>query len=195
MQGLRVCDFSFEDPAGLLSEARGVLVIANHPSLIDVIALMAVTPNADCVVKSGLFRHPLLGNALRSIGYIDNGTDVRQFLRACEGSLAAGNNIVLFPEGTRTGLDERIQFQRGAANLALRCRVDAVAVHINCQPRTLTREQPWWRAAATRPCLRLRVMQRLSFKRYPEQQATPRAARELTRDLEIYFQQVVTTNG
>lgn len=195
MQSLRVCDFRFDDDEGLLANARGMLVIANHPSLIDVIALMAMTPRADCVVKSQLFRHPLLRIVLQSTGYIDNGVEVRQFLQACEASLAAGNNIVMFPEGTRTGLDEQLHFQRGAANLALRCQVDVIAVHIHCQPRTLTREQPWWQAPTQRPCLHLRVMERLEVDRFLMNQSAPRAARALTRDLEHYFQQVVTTNG
>lgn len=195
MQGLRVCDFQFEDGEQLLKKARGTLVIANHPSLIDVIALVAMTPRADCVVKSRLFRHPLLRNVLRSTGYIDNGVEVRQFLQACEASLAVGNNIVLFPEGTRTGLDEALRFQRGVANIALRCRVPAIAVHIHCQPRTLTREQPWWLAAPQKPCLHLRVLEKLEFDEYGGQSSASLAARELTRDLENYFKQVVITNG
>lgn len=195
MQALRVCDFRLDDSEQLLQETRGALVIANHPSLIDVIALVAMTPRADCVVKSRLFRHPLLRNVLRSTGYVDNGVEVRQFLRACEDSLAAGNNIILFPEGTRTGLNEVLRFQRGVANIALRCRVPAVAVHIHCQPRTLTREQPWWLAAPQRPCLHLRVLEKLEFNQYVGQSSASLAARELTRDLENYFQQVVTTNG
>ena len=42
------------DGIGRLYEDRGVLIIANHPTLIDIVILMAYLPSVDCVVKESL---------------------------------------------------------------------------------------------------------------------------------------------
>src|SRR5690606_22872475 len=41
-----------------LRQRSGMLVVANHPSLVDVIFLVAFIDNADCVVKRSLKRNP-----------------------------------------------------------------------------------------------------------------------------------------
>lgn len=38
----------------------GLLVLANHPTLIDVVLLVSLLPNADCVVKSAVARNPFM---------------------------------------------------------------------------------------------------------------------------------------
>ncbi len=55
MRWLGVLDYQMED-VGKLKGAQ--LVLANHPSLIDVIFLIALIPNANCVVKGRLVQNP-----------------------------------------------------------------------------------------------------------------------------------------
>ena len=50
----------------------GRLILANHPSLIDVVFLIALTPRADCVVKAALQHNPFTRAAVRTAGYIQN---------------------------------------------------------------------------------------------------------------------------
>ncbi|MCW8832495.1 MAG: 1-acyl-sn-glycerol-3-phosphate acyltransferase, partial [Colwellia sp.] len=78
-----------------LNNMREKIVIANHPSLIDVIVIIAYLPNADCVVKSDLFKNPFLRGVVRRVGYIDNNNS-EQLFNDCKQSLAAGCNIVVF---------------------------------------------------------------------------------------------------
>ena len=95
-------------------------MLANHPSLIDVVVLISIIPNADCVVKAHLFKNPFLRGVVKNTGYISN-ADPEGLLVDCKKSLAAGNNLIIFPEGTRTKVGQAVKFQRGAANIALRC--------------------------------------------------------------------------
>ena len=55
-----------------IAACRGKIVIANHPSLLDVVILMALVPRTQCIVKHELWTHPLLGRLMRLAGYIRN---------------------------------------------------------------------------------------------------------------------------
>ena len=50
----------------------GQLILANHPSLIDVVFLLAFMPGAGCVVKAGLWRNPLTRGAVTLAEFIPN---------------------------------------------------------------------------------------------------------------------------
>lgn len=147
--------FSFDlAQAKKLSHMNGQLVLANHPSLIDVVVLVSIIPNADCVVKAHLFSNPFLRGVVKGTGYISN-ADPEGLLTDCRASLAAGNNLIIFPEGTRSKPGQAIKFQRGAANIALRCLSDNAedsglstgisTVLIQVNPTTLTKSEPWYK--------------------------------------------------
>ena len=130
-------------------QRRGLLILANHPTLIDVAFLIGLVPNASCVVKSTLADHPCTRGPVRATGYICNnpGADL---LLACTDTLAAGSNLIIFPEGTRTRPGQAPKMQRGAAQIALRGGLDVTPVRIHCEPLGLYKGQPWW-AVARRP--------------------------------------------
>src|SRR4051812_11200348 len=48
------------------------LVIANHPTLIDVVLLVSLIKDCNCVVKRALWMHPFLGPVIRGAEYIPN---------------------------------------------------------------------------------------------------------------------------
>jgi 1-acyl-sn-glycerol-3-phosphate acyltransferase len=96
---------------------RGLLVLANHPSLLDVVLLIAVVRHANCIVKEKLARNPFTGGPIHAAGFITN-DDGATLLDACLSTLEAGNNLVIFPEGTRTPLEGPVRLQRGAAQVA-----------------------------------------------------------------------------
>ncbi len=109
--------------AGPLPPDRAHVFVANHQSTIDVFVLGAVLPGQyRWVVKQELFSIPILGRAMLRAGYvpIDREEPRRSrsgFSRAAA-VLAAGDSLVVFPEGTRSA-DGRLQpFKRGAFALA-----------------------------------------------------------------------------
>lgn len=101
----------------LLKEAKSKIIIANHPSILDVVILVSYIPNADCVVRGGLTKTPLRGviNWL----YIINELGYEELREKASKSLASGTNLVIFPEGTRTPRHGTNPYKRGAAHLAL----------------------------------------------------------------------------
>lgn len=127
----------------------GLLILANHPTLIDVVFLIALVRNADCVVKSTLARNPFTRGPVRATGYICNNSGA-DLLQSCMDSLSASGNLIIFPEGTRTRPGEPMRMQRGAAQIAIRAVQDITPVTIRCHPLGLTKGQPWWQVASRR---------------------------------------------
>src|SRR4249920_3857838 len=56
---LRVIDFETDDAAALMEE-KGTLIIANHPSLLDVVLIMSLMRRTQCVVKPGVWNNPFM---------------------------------------------------------------------------------------------------------------------------------------
>jgi 1-acyl-sn-glycerol-3-phosphate acyltransferase len=154
--------------------------VANHPTLLDALVLMSQMPQADCVVKQRYFDHPFLGGIARSAGYIPS-RDGPELVADCVERLVRGRSLMIFPEGTRSPVDELGPFQRGAAHIALRAGRDPLPVAITCDPPTLYRGKPWWDVPERRFDLTLRVGEPLPVKEaVAEHVSRGAAARALT---------------
>jgi len=165
----------------------GRLVVANHPTLIDVVMLVSLMPAVDCIVKRGLWRNPFLRWPVLWAGYLPN-TEGEELVDACAATLRRGHSLLVFPEGTRTVPGEPLRMQRGAAHIALAADAEVLPVTIHCDPPTLFKGNPWYRVPERRFHLQVTVgspVAAASFRR--EGEATSRAARHLTDWLRGYF--------
>ncbi|KMN49123.1 acyltransferase [Chromobacterium violaceum] len=165
---------------------HGLLILANHPTLIDVVFLISLLPNADCVVKSSLARNPFTRGPVRASNYICNDSS-EGLVQDCIRSLRAGNNLVIFPEGTRTPLDGSLKLQRGAANIAVRGKRSITPVTIRCEPRGLAKGQAWWRIPAKPIRFTIEVGDDLAVEPFTQDCGEAIAARSLTRHLHEFF--------
>lgn len=134
----------------------GGLVVANHPTFLDVVVLLAYIGQANCVVKRSLWRNPLLAGPMRVAGYIPN-VDPEQLLRDCAEVLERKETLIVFPEATRSVPGQPLHLQRGAANIALAADAWLRIVHFRCEPVLLARGVPWYAVPERRPCLAARV--------------------------------------
>ncbi len=166
----------------------GQLVLANHPTLIDVVFLISLLPNADCVVKSSLARNPFTRGPVRATNYICNdvGADL---IQDCIASVKMGNSLVIFPEGTRTPVGGSMTLQRGAANIAVRGACDITPVTISCVPLSLTKGMPWWKVPPRRMYFAITVHDVIPVAPFIEhaEGEVAIAARRLTQHLQHYF--------
>jgi 1-acyl-sn-glycerol-3-phosphate acyltransferase len=167
----------------------GQLIIANHPSLLDVVFLMGLTP-ASCVVKASLWRNPFTAIAVRAANYVSN-SDPDLFNR-CVDTFKAGHSLIIFPEGTRTKPGQPMVFHRGPSNLALSAGMAITPVMIRCEPATLLKNQHWYEISAQPPHYTIRVLPDVASAAYmADGQMQSMAARQLTRDLvELFTQQL-----
>ncbi len=191
MAFMRIFQFNVEDKS-TLKNLQGQLILANHPSLIDVVVLLSIIPNADCVVKAHLFKNPFMRGVIRNAGYISN-ADPEGLLEACKESLASGNNLIIFPEGTRTSPGEAVLFQRGAANISLRCHVPVTGVLISVTPTTLTKAESWYQIPAEKAIFSMRLIKDLPETSTVSTEPLSKQVRQYCRELEYYFKQELRT--
>jgi 1-acyl-sn-glycerol-3-phosphate acyltransferase len=126
-----------------LAGAGPQLVVANHPTLIDVLALLAFMPQADLVVSVEWADNPFLRRLVRACGYLrnDGGLGV---VSECVARIRAGRALIIFPEGTRSPKYAVRRLQRGAAHIALRVPCDLLPVQIRCDPPAFGKGQKWY---------------------------------------------------
>jgi len=119
MVNLGVIDFEVEG-AALLRGDTGTVVIANHPSLIDVVLIMSQMDRTQCLVKPGVSDNLFMRGVVAATNYIPNRGDPDRVMQDCVDALQSGHNLVIFPEGSRTVEGQKPRLQRGFANIALR---------------------------------------------------------------------------
>lgn len=124
-----------------LDSVRGSVIVANHPSLIDVVLLTALVPRTMYVAKHALLRNPVLSMVVRHTALPDD----EMLPEAASPFLAEGWNVLIFPEGTRSPSPDVVrEFRRGAAQLSLRTGAPVVCVGIRMSRAILgKRQKPW----------------------------------------------------
>lgn len=173
--------------AQALADTNGRLVVANHPTILDVVLLIALLPRVQCVVKGELWRSRYLGGAMRAAGYIRNDLGASELLAACKKAIDDGNNVLIFPEGTRTKPNAPLHMQRGFANIALLSGARIQLVTITCHPITLTKGEPWWRIPVRRPDFLVSAGECLETAGMLNNEIRSLAARHLVKRLETYY--------
>ncbi|MDR1425073.1 MAG: 1-acyl-sn-glycerol-3-phosphate acyltransferase [Azoarcus sp.] len=168
---------------------NGLLIVANHPSLIDVVLLIGLLRRPNCVVKASLKTNLFTRGPVKCGGFIVN-SDGPQFVEDSIASVRAGDSLVIFPEGTRSITHDGVlsPMKRGAANIALRGNIDLTPVVITVSEPALGKGLAWYRAPVRRPHFVLDVKDEISVAAYAGD-APSVAARTLTRDLDAFLTQ------
>ena len=170
-----------------LSTMRGHLVICNHPSLLDVVIIMSRLNGIQCVVKNGLWSNPMIGGVVRAAGYIRNDISPELFLEECKKQLAKGENIIIFPEGTRSTPGQPLKLLRGLGNLALAAQANIQALTLDCKPTTLTKGAKWYNIPPKKAIFNLRVGPLFPSTGYLSDAPRSIRVRALMRDIQQYY--------
>ncbi|MCA9509208.1 MAG: 1-acyl-sn-glycerol-3-phosphate acyltransferase [Myxococcales bacterium] len=171
--------------AASLAGAPGRLLIANHPTLLDYVLVVAQLPQADCVVKRSHWSNPFTAGVVRGAGYVPNDAG-ETTVAECARRLAAGRTLLLFPEGTRSPAGGLGVFERGAAHVALLAGCPTYPVTIRCEPRGLMRGQPWYDVPASRMRFSFAVGAPIASE--TAEASRGRAARKLTARYRAHFE-------
>jgi len=188
MSGLGVMSYEIEGMEHG-SGARNQLIIANHPSLIDVIFLVAMFPMVDCVIKEAITRNPFMRSVALSTNWIPSG-NTGILMNTCVSRLKSGASLLLFPEGTRSIPGQPLDFKLGAASFGIKAEAEILPVPIRCsQPRLLAKGEPWYRIPPERPIFTIRVFPPRSLDTFVSAGLHPRdATRELNRAFLAFFE-------
>jgi 1-acyl-sn-glycerol-3-phosphate acyltransferase len=171
-------------------ERHGLLILANHPTLIDIVFLMAFVKGADCIVKSKLWYNPFTHATIRAAAYVRNDDYGVQLIEDCVAAVRRGGNLIIFPEGTRTPANGSITLKRGAANIAVRAQCNVTPVLIRCTPLMLVKGEKWWRLPSCPSHFSIEVREDINIRPFiAEAGSNVLAVRRLTDYLEDYFTQ------
>lgn len=111
----------------------GALIVCNHVSYVDTIALSLASPRPIRFLSyAAFFKTPVLGGILRLFRAIPvSSTQAKDALRQAAGAIQAGELVCIFPEGqlTRTGC--LMELKSGFEIIARRARCPVIVAHLD----------------------------------------------------------------
>jgi 1-acyl-sn-glycerol-3-phosphate acyltransferase len=147
-------------PAALARDA-GLIIAANHPTMLDALLVIARVPRGICIMRASLMRNPFLGAGARLARYIRN-EPPRGMIRSCVTNLKEGGQLVLFPEGTRTIHPPINPFRPGITLIAQMAQVPIQTVLIESESPYLGKGWPIWRTPQFPVVIRVRLGRRFA---------------------------------
>ncbi len=166
------------------SAQKGELLIANHPSLLDVVLIISRIKRLNCIVKASLSKNIFLFAAIKASGYILN-DDEEKLLKQSEAVLLRGEALLIFPEGTRT--KEHISFHKAPFYIAIKAASKLTPIFINMQPKSLQKGSKWYNVPEKKIIYRLSAQKSLNLTNFLANKPNPLRVRALHKDLSTLY--------
>ncbi|OOH90647.1 1-acyl-sn-glycerol-3-phosphate acyltransferase [Pasteurellaceae bacterium 15-036681] len=164
---------------------EGQLVLANHPSLLDVVLIFSKEHRFNCVVKRDLMKNPSMISPIKACGFLPN-TESEELLEQCD-QVLKNQALLLFPEGTRTGWDGVVKLHRGAVSIGLRSAKVITPIVIKMSPLNFKKGQPWYKIPSGKITYEFTVGEDIDPQQWLAEKPLPIASRRLNTYLEDYF--------
>lgn len=177
--GLVKCDLGALDA---LRDEPSLVIVTNHPALIDVVLIGSRLPNFVCVLKAKLLDNPLLGGGASMAGYVRNDS-TSMLIRESSVALRDGAQLLIFPEGTRTVQYPVNEFKGGFALAAKKASVPVQTVFLEASSPFLGKNWSFF----YKPEFPLRYKVRLG-----ERFEVKGDAKTFAADLEKYYREQMT---
>jgi 1-acyl-sn-glycerol-3-phosphate acyltransferase len=136
---------------------RATLYCINHRSNIDVVAFEALFPRCPRLrglYKSEMSKLPVLGRAMRLVGFVPvdraNRASAIASVEAAAERLRAGDSFLIAPEGTRAQDDALLPFKKGAFIMAIKAQVPVVPVALRGTADAMPRGRFWVKPGVVR---------------------------------------------
>lgn len=185
-QHLGIFEISFPEQSKL-AYLEGTVIAPNHPTLIDAVIMLSVLPHTACIMRADLMRNPFLAGAALMAGYVSNDQGPSLIRQGME-KIREGNNLLIFPEGTRTRKEPVNAFKKGFALLSTKTDAPIQTVFIERYGRFLSKGVP----PHARSFLPLRVRIHLGKVFHPE---PGESAQALSARLETYYREHLENDG
>jgi len=142
--------FPFPGTRGLFLNAdrqsfsKPAVIISNHVSALDIMAILALPADMVMMVKRWVWRAPVMGLIIRDAGYIPvDDYDAQSIIAQGAKCIEQGVSVMGFPEGTRSRDGKMQRFHKGAFELAAQICCDVVPVLISGTQSCLAPQTYW----------------------------------------------------
>lgn len=124
-----------------VKSVRGKIIVATHPTFIDILILIGIYDNSLCIAKKELLNNIFLKNIIKNV-YIPNNVELDEFKQICTEALNDGYNVIIFPTGTRTIEGEELKIHKGASAVQIASGADILPIKMDCDYPFLQKGKP-----------------------------------------------------
>lgn len=110
---------------------KPALVIANHTSFLDILALGMLHPNMIFLVNDWVYRSPVFGKIAQLAGFYPVSGGIEKGIGHLQKKVEQGYFPIVFPEGTRSRTNKIRRFHKGAFYLSEKLGLDIIPVLIH----------------------------------------------------------------
>jgi len=115
---------------------QGRLIVSKHQSTWDSMILPTILDKPAFILKKELLWIPIFGTGLAGMGPIAidrkaGSQALKTIIKQGKAELAAGRDVIIFPEGTRYRPDATPEYKIGAAMLAIQAKTEVIPIAIN----------------------------------------------------------------
>lgn len=150
---------------------RPVVLVANHRSLVDILALYKLRRPFKWVSKAENFKLPFVGMVLSLSHCIRIDRESRKsgqvFIARAEEEMKKGSSVLIFPEGTRSKGKNMGRFREGAFLLAKKSDTPLIPVVHTGSEKTFQHGKNSW-VLAGRVTIRIRVLDEIPVEKVRE---------------------------
>lgn len=114
-----------------VSLEKQAIIIANHTSFLDTLAIALVTPKVIFLVNDWVYKSPIFGQLAKVTGYYPVSSGVDGSLEHLKEKIKQGYSLVVFPEGKRMFSNKIGRFHKGAFLLAQELNLDILPLYIH----------------------------------------------------------------
>ncbi|SCK20425.1 lysophospholipid acyltransferase family protein [Vogesella sp. LIG4] len=164
-----------------LRSRKHLLLVPNHPSMIDAFLVLSRIPRAVCLMKASISSNMFLGAGAYLAGYVSNRYPEQMF-RAAIRTLRQGTVLMIFPEGTRTTQQPVNEIGGSVALIARKAAVPLQTIIITTNSPYLSKGWKIWRPPAFP----------LIYRAVPGKEFAAQGSRDdTTRSLQQYFESTI----
>lgn len=162
-----------------LRDDKSVVIAPNHPSMLDAVLIISKLPRVVCIMKAQIWDNIFLGGGSRLAGYIRNDSPVNM-IKASVAKLQEGQQLLVFPEGTRTRRGPINEFKGGFALIAQKAGASVQSVFVEIDSPFLNKGWPFFKKPELPVTYRVRLGRRFTVGE---------DVRKFLVELEQYFRQ------
>lgn len=165
-----------------LNKIENKIIVATHPSFIDIVILISLIPRSTCFVKKELAHNPILKNLVTSI-FITNEVELDELKDKSKKMLDEGFNVIIFPSGIRHRKNEYPKIKKGAALIAFNAGKNIIPIKMFTSEDFLFINQPFYAGGNNTVIYEIEEGEEISLEDYKNETDIV-AKREITKQIE-----------